>query len=109
MGMKGIQRYRRVLFSRWGAFCFLSYILLSYLTSFIEMPNEYEAVKKSNPFPLIIIMSQFYVPFFIWLYALGKIDEQDARQFLEENPHLKNELKEGESLIDFLYEDEEEK
>ena len=103
--MKGNQRYRRVLFSRWGIFCFLAFISLGYLTSFIEAPTEYESLKKSNPFPSIIIMSQFYVPFFIWLYALGKIDEQDARQFLAENPHLKNELKEGESLIDFLYED----
>jgi hypothetical protein len=42
----------------------------------------------------------------IWVFGLGKIDEEDAGKFLEENPHLKKELKEGESLIDFLYEDE---
>ena len=109
MEIKGRQRYLRVLFSRWGLLCFVSFILLSYLTSFIDVPTGYEVVKKSNPLPLILITSQFYVPFFVWVYALGKIDERDAREFLEENPHLKKELKKGESLIDFFYEDEEKK
>tara|TARA_X000000950_G_C13379116_1_gene443616 strand:+ start:254 stop:382 length:129 start_codon:yes stop_codon:yes gene_type:complete len=38
-----------------------------------------------------------------------KFDEEDRMKRLEENPYLKKELKEGESLIDFLYEDEEKK
>ena len=108
MGIKGSQRYRRVLFSRWGVLCFVSFILLSFLSSFIELPTAYTA-KRDGPLPLIIISLQFSMRFLSWVVALGKIDEQDAREFLEENPHLKKELKEGESLIDFLYEDAEEK
>ena len=105
--MKGSQRYRRVLFSRWGAFCFVSFILLSYLYSFIELPTDYE-VKRDNPLPLILFALVISIPVVIWSVGLSKVDERDEREFLEENPHLKKELKEGESLIDFLYEDEDE-
>jgi hypothetical protein len=107
MGMKGSQRYRRVLFSRWGVLSLVSFILLSYLYSFIEVPSHYE-VKRDNPLPLIMFALVITIPLVIWVFGLGKIDEEDARRFLEENPHLKKELTEGESLIDFLYEDEDE-
>lgn len=106
MAIKGSQRYRRVLFSRWGVLCLVSFILLSYLNSLIELPTDYDA-KRDNPLPLIFFVLVFVIPVGIWSVGLSKVDERDAREFLEENPHLKNELKEGESLIDFLYEDEE--
>ena len=44
-----------------------------------------------------------------FLVGWEKFDEEDRMKRLEENPHLKKELKKGESLIDFLYEDEEKK
>lgn len=106
--MKVSQRYIRVLFSRWGVLCLVSFILLSYLNSLIELPTDYDA-KRDNPLPLILFVLVFVIPVGIWSVGLSMVDERDAREFLEENPHLKNELKEGESLIDFLYEDEERK
>ena len=106
MGIKGSQRYRRVLFSRWGVLCFVSFILLSFLSSFIEIPTDYDA-KRDNPLPVILFVLVFVIPLVILNVGLSKVDERDAREFLEENPHLKKELKAGESLIDFLYEDEE--
>ena len=105
--MKGSQRYRRVLFSRWGVICLVSFILLSYLYSFIEVPTSYN-VKKDNPFPFIFFVLVIVIPVVIWSLGLSKVDERDERDFLKENPHLKNEIKEGESLIDFLYENEHE-
>ena len=104
--IKGRHRFRRVLFSRWGALCLVSFILLSYLTSFIELPTDYN-VKWDNPLPFVLFVLVIVIPLVIWSVGLSKADERDARQFLAENPHLKNELKEGESLIDFLYEDKE--
>ena len=64
MGIKGSQRYRRVLFSRWGVLCFVSFILLSFLSSFIELPTAYTA-KRDGPLPIIIISLQFIIPFLI--------------------------------------------
>jgi len=46
------------------------------------------------------------IPFGFFFWGWEKFDEEDRKQRLEENPHPKKELKEGESLIDFLYGDE---
>lgn len=40
------------------------------------------------------------------VWGWEKFDAEGRKRQLKENPHLKTELKEGESLIDFLYEDE---
>lgn len=44
--------------------------------------------------------------FFFWGWE--KFDDKDRIKRFRENPDLQKELKQGESLIDFLYEDEHE-
>ena len=98
------QKIRRVLFSRWGILTVLATLGGLYVMSFFDLPTR----QNTRDNPLLIFLAFLFlccptIPF--WL-GWEKFDEEDRMKRLEENPHLKKELKEGESLIDFLYEDD---
>lgn len=101
------QKFKRVFLSRWGLLTVVATIVGLCVLSFFEAPTRQNI--KDNPLliiPVLLFLCCPTVPF--WL-GWEKFDEEDRMKRLEENPHLKKELKEGESLIDFLYEDEEKK
>ena len=72
------------------------------------VPNRPDLAGGGNDPRLI----PFVMPFFIFLVACGWIGETEKKRAhherLKNNPPSKRELKDGESLIDFLYEDEDE-
>ena len=99
------QKFKRVLLSRWGLLTVAATIVGLYVLSFFEPPTRQNT--KDNP--LLIVLGFLFlccptIPF--WL-GWEKFDEEDRMNRLEEDPSPKREPKEGESLIDFLYEDEE--
>ena len=100
------QKIKRVLFSRWGILTVLATLAGLYVMSFFDLPTRQNT--RDNPF-LIVLGFWFLccptIPF--WL-GWEKFDEEDRMKRFKENPPPKRELKEGESLIDFLYEDEHE-
>lgn len=106
--MKGSQRHRRVLLSRWGVLSILSFILLSFLLSYNESPRISD-VTTADPLPLVLFALVIVIPLVIWSVGLTWVNEQDIRKFLEENPDVEKELNDGKSLVDLLYEYEKEK
>ena len=101
------QKFRRVLFSRYGVLTVLTLPLVFYILSLFELPSRGSQALKDDPFSVVVYFLVL-IPFGFFFLGWEKFDEEDRKQRLEENPHLKKELKEGESLIDFLYEDENE-
>ena len=101
------QKIRRVLFSRWGILTVLATLGGLYVMSFFDLPTRQNT--RDNPFLIVIAFLFLCCPTIPFWLGWEKFDEEDRMKRLEENPHLKKELKEGESLIDFLYEDEEKK
>ena len=91
-----LQKYKRVLFSRYGVPAFICLISGPYVVSF------FPEVRAGDKFVTWITIGVFLIPAVVFIYGLAQLDAQDYKQRVEENP----ELKEGESLIDFLYEDE---
>jgi hypothetical protein len=105
------QKFRRVLFSRYGFLTVVSLALVFYILSFYEtpfrgIPFRGSQVSKDNPFYALVYALVLVCPLGFMAWGWEKFDAEDRKRQLEENPHLKTELKEGESLIDFLYEDE---
>ena len=94
--MTNLQKYKRVLFGRYGVLAFICLILGPYVVSF------FPEVRAGDKFVTWITIGVFLIPAVVFIYGLAQLDAQDYKQRVEENP----ELKEGESLIDFLYEDE---
>jgi len=104
--MNDQQKFRRVLFSRYGFLTVVSLALVLYILSFFEIPFRRSQVSKDNPFYTLVYALVLVCPLGFMVWGWEKFDAEDRKRQLEENPHLKTELKEGESLIDFLYEDE---
>ena len=100
------QKFRRVFFSRYGFLTVVSLALVFYILSFYETPFRGSQVSKDNPFYALVYILVLVCPLGFMAWGWEKFDAEDRKRQLEENPHLKTELKEGESLIDFLYEDE---
>ena len=97
------QKFRRVLSSRYGVLSPISLIVGLSLFYFSDIPEQgIRAILAT----LTVVVT---IPIAVWSYGSSKFDTQYAIRRLEENPILKRELKEGESLIDFLYEDAEKK
>jgi len=97
------QYLKRVFFSYWGVLILLSPVITSFLVP------ELEEVKNGGNDPRLL---HFVLPLLIFLAACGWIGETEKKRAhherLKNNPPPKRELKEGESLIDFLYENEHE-
>jgi hypothetical protein len=100
------QKFRRVLFSRYGVLTVLTLPPVFYILSLFEIPSRGSQVSKDNPFYALVYALVLVCPLGFMAWGWEKFDAEDRKRQLEENPHLKTELKEGESLIDFLYEDE---
>ena len=96
-------KFKRVLRSRYGVLSPISLILGLSLFFLLDVPEQGIRTILAT---LTVVVT---IPIAVWSYGSSKFDTQDAIRRLEENPNLKRELKEGESLIDFLYEDEEKK
>ena len=94
--MTNLQKYKRVLLSRYGVLAFMSLISAPYVVSLL--PD----VRAGDKFLGWITIGVFLIPAVVLIYGLAQFDAQDYKQRVEEDP----ELEEGESLIDFLYEDE---
>jgi len=100
------QYLKRVFFSYWGIFILLSPLITSFLVP--------ELIEKNGGGGRYIDPRawHFLLPFLIFFVACGWIGETEKkrvhRERLKNNPPSKRELKDGESLIDFLYEDEHE-
>ena len=94
--MTNLQKYKRVLFSRYGVLALICLISGPYVVSF------FPEVRAGDKFVTWITIGVFLIPAVVFIYGLAQLDAQDYKQRVEENP----ELKEGESLIAFLYEDE---
>ena len=94
--MTNLQKYKRVLLSRYGVLAFISLVSAPYVVSLL--PD----VRTGDKFLGWITIVVFLIPAVVLIYGLAQFDAQDYKQRVEENP----ELEEGESLIDFLYEDE---
>ena len=101
------QKFKRVFLSRWGLLTVVATIAGLCVLSFFEAPTRQNI--KDNPLliiPVLLFLCCQTVP----LWEGGeKFDEEARMKGLDGNPHLKSALNQGESLIDFLYEDEEKK
>ena len=104
--MNDQQKFRRVLFSRYGFLTVVSLALVLCILSFFEIPFRRSQVSKDNPFYTLVYALVLVCPLGFMVWGWEKFDAEGRKRQLKENPHLKTELKEGESLIDFLYEDE---
>ena len=102
------QKIKRVLFSPYGVLTVLTLALVLYALSFFDFPTKGGQQSKDNPLYIVIYFSVLLFPFGIFFWGWEKFEDADRQRRLEENPHLKRELKDGESLIDFLYENEHE-
>ena len=100
------QKFKRVLLSRWGLLTVAATIVGLYVLSFFDAPTRQNI--KDNPLLIFLVFLFLCCPTVPFWLGWEKFDEEDRMKRLEENPHLKKELKEGESLIDFLYENEHE-
>ena len=98
------QYLKRVFFSYWGVLIVISPVI----SAVFLVPNRPDLAGGGNDPRLI----PFVMPFFIFLVACGWIGETEKKRAhherLKNNPPSKRELKDGESLIGFLYEDEHE-
>jgi len=94
--MTNLQKYKRVLFSRYGVLALISLMLAPYVVSLFP---EARAGDKILGW---ITMGFFLAPVVVFIYGIAQFDAQDYEQRVEESA----DLKEGESLIAFLYEDE---
>ena len=96
------QYLKRVFFSYWGVL-----IVLSPVISAVFLVPDRPDLTGGGKDPRLI---PFVMPLLIFLVAFGWIGETEKKrahhEHLKNNPPSKRELKEGESLIDFLYEDD---
>ena len=106
--MTNWQKIKRVLFSPYGVLTVLTQLLVLYALSFFEFPTKGGQQSRDNPLYIVIYFSVLLFPFGIFFWGWEKFEDKDRQRRLEDNPHIKRELKESESLIDFLYENEHE-
>ncbi|MEK9926152.1 MAG: hypothetical protein VW736_11035 [Alphaproteobacteria bacterium] len=104
--MTNVKKFKRVLFSRWGILTVVATIVGLYVLSFFEAPTRQNT--KDNPFLIVLAFLFLCCPTVPFWFGWEKFDEEDRMNRLEEDPSPKREPKEGESLIDFLYENEHE-
>ena len=97
--MTNLQKYKRVLFSRYGLLAITLLFLAPYVVSL------FPEVRSGDKFLGWMTIGVFLAPVVVFIYGIAQFDARDLRHREEENPKLKQ----GESLIDFLYEDEVEK
>ena len=100
------QKFKRVLFSRWGILTVVATIVGLYVLSFFEPPTRQN--KKDKPFLIVLAFLFLCCPTIPFSLGWEKFDEEDRMKKLEEDPSPRRELKDRESLIDFLYENEHE-
>lgn len=102
------QKFIRVLYSRYGTLTALTLLLVSYILSYLEFPTKGGQQGKDNPMYVVVYFLVLICPFGFFFWGWEKFDDEDRIKRVTENPDLEKELKEGESLIDFFYEDEHE-
>jgi len=100
------QKIKRVLFSRWGILTVLATLAGLYVMSFFDLPTRQNT--RDNPFLIVLGFLFLCCPTIPFWLGWEKFDDEDRIKRFRENPDLQKELKEGESLIDFLYENEHE-
>ena len=101
------QKFKRVLRSRYGVLTVLTLLLVFYILSFFTFPTK-GLQSKDDPLYLGFYFLGLICPFGFFFWGWEKFDDEDRIKKFRENPDLQKELKEGESLIDFLYENEHE-
>ena len=101
------QKFQRVLRSRYGVLTVLTLLLVFYILSFFAFPTK-GLQSKDNPLYVVVYFLVLICPFGFFFWGWEKFDDEDRIKKFRENPDLQKELKEGESLIDFLYENEHE-
>ncbi len=105
--MTNRQKFKRILYSRYGVLTLLTLLLVVYILSFLNsQPREVNKLKITRCMWCSIFGLDMSLRFFFWGWE--KFDDEDRIKRFRENPDLQKELKQGESLIDFLYEDEHE-
>lgn len=93
------QKFRRVLFSRYG---FLSLISIGLIPLLMLLLPEGKGDGSDRVLGLITI-GLLLTPIVIFVQGLGVYEDRDYKKRLEEDP----ELEQPEDLISFLYENEE--
>lgn len=106
--MTNRQKFKRVLYSHYGVLTLLSLLLVVYILSFFEFPTKGGQQGKDNPLYVVVYFLVLICPLGFFFWGWEKFDDEDRIKRFRENPDLQKELKQGESLIDFLYEDEHE-
>ena len=101
------QKFKRVLRSRYGVLTVLTLLLVFYILSFFTFPTK-GLQSKDNPLYVVVYFLVLICPFGFFFWGWEKFDDEDRIKKFRENPDLQKELREGESLIDFLYENEHE-
>ena len=94
------QKFRRVLFSRYGGLSLISIGLISGLMLLLP-----EGKGDGDRVLGLVVIGLLLTPIFIFVAGLGDYEDRDYKKRLEEDP----ELEQPEDLISFLYEDEEKK
>ena len=92
------QKFRRVLFSRYGVLALISIGLIPVLMLLLP-----EGKGDGDRVLGLITIGLLLTPIFIFVAGLGDYEDRDYKKRLEEDP----ELEQPEDLISFLYEDEE--
>lgn len=94
------QKFRRVLFSRYGVLTLISIGLIPVLTTLLP-----EGKGDGDRVLGLIVIGLLLAPIAIFVQGLAVYEDRDYKKRAEEDP----ELEQGEDLISFLYEDEEKK
>ena len=92
------QKFRRVLFSRYGILALISIGLIPILMLLLP-----EGKGGGDRVLGLVVIGLLLTPIFIFVAGLGDYEDRDYKKRLEEDP----ELEQPEDLISFLYEDEE--
>jgi len=100
MGMTKGQKFRRVLFSRYGVLTLISIGLIPVLMSLLP-----EGKGGGDRVLGLVLIGLLLTPIAIFVSGLAIYEDRDYKKRLEEDP----ELEQPEDLISLLYEDEEEK
>ena len=101
------QKFKRVLCSRYGVLTVLTLLFVVYIFTFFTFPTK-GLQSKDNPLYVVVYFLVLICPSGFFFWGWEKFDDEDRIKNFRENPDLQKELKEGESLIDFLYENENE-
>ena len=94
------QKFRRVLFSRYGVLALISIGLIPVLMLLLP-----EGKGGGDRVLGLVVIGLLLTPIAIFVQGLGVYEDRDYKKRLEEDP----ELEQPEDLISFLYEDEEKK